>query len=280
MITRGVPATLDVIDEGLEFTRRCGNELMEFSLRTQLVESLRRGGEWDRALAEAGDLAPILEDSEDAYNLVYARTQQALILASRGEPTQAAPLLAWLAQQGRESEAIQLRGGALLAAAAVHLRLGVSEAALALLNECVPTMGAMGSDGEELFPEALRLALACDNAPLAAQMVATIESFAARESLPLHRHVSATVGALLAEARSEHEAALAGLASAAAGWCEFGMPYEEAQALLGQGRCLVALGRAPEATAPLAAAREIFLRLEAKPALAETEELMQQVASA
>ena len=51
----------------------------------------------------------------------------------------------------------------------------------------------------------------------------------------------------------------------------FGVPYEEGHALLGQGRCLVALGRAPEAAAPLAAAREIFARLGAKPALAETD---------
>ena len=280
MLTRRPPATLDAIDEGLEFTRRCGIGIMELSLRTQLVESLRRVGEWDRALAEAGGLAPSLEEVEDAYNLVYLRTQQVLILACRGEPTQAAPLLAWLAQQGRTSEAIQFRGGALLAASALHLRLGESDAALALLKECVPWMSAIASADEELFPEALRLALACDDAPLAAQIVASIESFAARESLPLHRHVLATVGALLAASRGEHEAALAGLATAAAGWCEFGMPYEEAQALLGQGRCLVALGRAPEATVPLAAAREIFTRLGAKPALAETDELIQQMASA
>ena len=60
------------------------------------------------------------------------------------------------------------------------------------------------------------------------------------------------------------------------------MPCEEAQALLGQGRCLVALGKTPEAAAPLAAAREIFARLGAKPALAEAEadELIRQVAPA
>jgi len=45
---------------------------------------------------------------------------------------------------------------------------------------------------------------------------------------------------------------------------------------LGQGRCLVALGRAPEAAAPLVAAREIFSRLGAKPALAETDEWLQK----
>jgi hypothetical protein len=66
-------------------------------------------------------------------------------------------------------------------------------------------------------------------------------------------------------------------AAAAAGWQVFGMPHEEAQALLSQGRCLQALGRAPEASGPLAAAREIFARLGAKPALAETDALLRQV---
>ena len=78
----------------------------------------------------------------------------------------------------------------------------------------------------------------------------------------------------IAAARGEHEAAAAGFADAAARWRDFGVPYEEAQALLGQGRCLVALGRAPEAAAPLAAAREIFARLGAKPALEETEAVL------
>jgi class 3 adenylate cyclase len=65
----------------------------------------------------------------------------------------------------------------------------------------------------------------------------------------------------------------------AEGWREFGDPYEEGQALIGQGRCLAARGRAPEAAAPLAAAREIFARLGARPALAETDAVMQRIAS-
>ena len=64
---------------------------------------------------------------------------------------------------------------------------------------------------------------------------------------------------------------MAGFAVAADRWHDFGVPYEEAQALLGQGRCLVALDRGPEAAAPLAAAREIFARLGARPALEETQ---------
>ena len=84
-------------------------------------------------------------------------------------------------------------------------------------------------------------------------------------------HTGVTCRAPLAEARGEHETAAAGFADAAARWHGFGVPYEEGHALLGQGRCLVALGRAPEAAAPLAAAREIFARLGAKPALTETD---------
>ena len=62
-------------------------------------------------------------------------------------------------------------------------------------------------------------------------------------------------------------------------WGEFGRPNEEGQALLGQGRCLVALGRGPEAVASLREAHEIFARLSAKPALAETEQLLDSPAS-
>jgi tetratricopeptide (TPR) repeat protein len=279
-MTTGARAALDLRNEGLEFARRHGIEVYELAYRAGLVCDLCNVGDWNRALAEAGDLVATLEAAEDILDLLIVRAQRALILACRGEPLEAAPLVAWLAEKGRQSEHRQFGAWALLAASAVRLRLGEPEAALALLHEWVPRMDAMGSDAEEYFPEALRLALACDDAQLAAQIVETLESFAAMESLPLHRYVLATVGGLLAESRGEHEAALTSLASAAAGWCEFGMPYEEAQALLGQGRCLVALGRAQEATVPLAAAREIFTRLGAKPALAEADELIQQVASA
>jgi hypothetical protein len=69
-------------------------------------------------------------------------------------------------------------------------------------------------------------------------------------------------------------------ADAAARWHDFGVPFEEGQALLGQGRCLMALGRTPEAAAPLAAARDIFERLGAKPALIEVDRLLDDVSTA
>ena len=54
------------------------------------------------------------------------------------------------------------------------------------------------------------------------------------------------------------------------------MPWERAQALLGQSRSLIALRRAHEATGLLRDAREIFVSFGAKPALAETDALLEQ----
>ena len=87
----------------------------------------------------------------------------------------------------------------------------------------------------------------------------------------MHERGLASARAALLEHRGDVDEAAAAHAGAASLWREFGDPYEEAQALLGQGRCLMALGRAPEAAAPLAAAREVFARLGARPALKETD---------
>jgi hypothetical protein len=60
-------------------------------------------------------------------------------------------------------------------------------------------------------------------------------------------------------------------AEAAALWAAFGHLSEHGHALLGQGRCLVRLGLADDARAPLSAARTIFKRLAARPLVAESE---------
>ena len=52
------------------------------------------------------------------------------------------------------------------------------------------------------------------------------------------------------------------------------MPWEQAQALLGQGRCLLTLGGPAEAREPLRAARDIFTSLGANPLLADANSLL------
>ena len=59
----------------------------------------------------------------------------------------------------------------------------------------------------------------------------------------------------------------------------FTLVPERAYALLGQGRCLSALGQ-PEAQEPLREARELFASMGYKPALAETAALLERTTAA
>jgi len=83
-----------------------------------------------------------------------------------------------------------------------------------------------------------------------------------------------TARALLAEQRGENAEAAALFTDAAGGWERFEVPWEQAQALLGQGRCLLTLGQSTQAREPLHAARDIFASLGANPVLADVDRLL------
>jgi len=89
---------------------------------------------------------------------------------------------------------------------------------------------------------------------------------------PLQAHALSAARPQLAEAAGEHAQAAILYADAASRWQEFGNVPERAYALLGQGRCLAALGQPP--AEPLRKARELFASMGYKPALAETEALL------
>jgi class 3 adenylate cyclase/tetratricopeptide (TPR) repeat protein len=244
-------------------------------LTVNLVESLGLMGEWDEALAKAAELIPSLEKSDAGSDLVIVRTQEAVLRAARGEAELVKPFVGWLSQQGLRSEIPWIRAYALLAVAPVRLGLGDTDGALATLTEweSLPRPGS-GPNYVAYLPEAVRTALAGHDAGLAARLVEGIESV-----LPMQRSVLCTVRSLLAQQRGEGEAAAAGFADAASRWHDFGVPYEEAQALLGRARCLLMLDLASDATPVLAEARKIFTRLGALPALAVTDDLLGGVGS-
>jgi hypothetical protein len=92
---------------------------------------------------------------------------------------------------------------------------------------------------------------------------------------PLREHAVCAARAQLAEHAGDHARAATIYAEAAAGWQEFGNVPERAHALLGQGRCLIALGDSA-AEQPLRQAAELFSSMGYRPALAETEALLEQ----
>jgi len=271
----GACAERAALVEAHEFVRSHGIETLVFSCRGSMVDSLCKTGEWDEALRQAAILLPQLEAIENVWDMLYLRSLRAMLLSLRGDPAEAAAHVIWIVEKGRESEIGWARAYALVAASAVHLLCGESDAALGLLTECFEPPRAPISIVEAV-PEAVRTAIGGGDDRLAARIVQQVDSLVAASRLPLEQYVMASIDGLVRERRADHEAAVASFAHAAAGWRDFCVPYEEGHALLGQGRCLVALGRAPEAAAPLVAAREIFSRLGAKPALAETDEWLQK----
>ena len=68
-------------------------------------------------------------------------------------------------------------------------------------------------------------------------------------------------------------------AEAADSWRSSANVPERAYALLGQGRCLAALGK-PGAEGPLREAKELFASMGYQPALTETEALLAETAAA
>jgi hypothetical protein len=268
----GPSASLQALEASRELSRRSRMEGLVVSARSMAVRSLYWAGEWDTALAECRDLVPILEEWGDAWGLAIVRYVWSLLLLGRGDAVGAEPLSALALEVARDNPIRGVSAVYLVAAAAARQGVGDDDAACALLEEC---REALRGKGDTVFvyllPLAVRTATAAGDAGLARSLADVVVPV-----LPFSEHVDATLRAQVLEIDGEVAEAAAAFAAAAARWHDFGIPYEEAQALLGQGRCLVALGRAPEPAAPLAAAREIFERLGAKPALVETDALLQE----
>ena len=88
---------------------------------------------------------------------------------------------------------------------------------------------------------------------------------------PLDLFNSQAARAVLTEVRLGPDPALEKYSAVTEAARRFGAVIEEAFALLGQGRCLIALNRPDEAILVLQHARDMFTNMGARPALAETE---------
>jgi hypothetical protein len=99
------------------------------------------------------------------------------------------------------------------------------------------------------------------------------DSSVGERTLALDEHALCASRAQLAEHAGELEEAAALYAEAAGRWLESGNVPERAYALLGQGRCLRALGR-PGAEEPLLEARELLASMGYVPALGEVDGLL------
>jgi tetratricopeptide (TPR) repeat protein len=210
--------------------------------------------------------------AEDWMGQVDLRSAEARMLARRGELSHSG-LMDWIEQavaRARELGESQYLGGLLALAAIAWTAVGEARAAAPLLAELEHVPDVRHTlDYLRSLPDLVRAAIAVGDADLGRRLADGLEPV-----YQLDQHAAVTTRALLAEQHGTHTEAAALFTDAAGRWERFEVPWEQAQALLGQGRCLLSLGRPAEAREPLHAARDIFASLGANPVLADANRLL------
>jgi tetratricopeptide (TPR) repeat protein len=270
----GPAASLAVFEKAITFSKQRGlgesAALLEANCPLPLVEL----GRPEEGLARARRAAAAYESSGDMHSLSEVRAVEAATLAAQGQREGAQAAADWLATAARSSGAADIIVITLSSAAAIVVA-AAPEQARALLAELEKPAGVRESSYyARQLAAMVRTALAADDHALAARLTDGLEP-----RYPLDQHALCAARAQLAEHAGDHADAATLYAEAAAGWGQFGNVPERAYALLGRGRCLIALGEAG-AEEPLEKARELFVSIGYEPALAETEALLEQTAPA
>jgi class 3 adenylate cyclase/tetratricopeptide (TPR) repeat protein len=264
----GPKAALALAQEALEFIRRRGIAEFELSLGARRVTYLVETGRPEEALAECDALAARLEaaGSVDRIEVLCAKLR---VLAEQGNTEPAAADAEQLAETARETGELQRIATAFPAAARRLIARGLRSEAHRLLLELEQTPGIHADINIAThLSELTRCALAVGDVGLARRFAADVEPLT-----PVHQYSISSARAQLAEAAGEFDQAAALYAEAAARWHEFGNVPERAYALLGHGRCLIALSK-PESDEALLEARTLFASIGYGPALTQANSLL------
>jgi class 3 adenylate cyclase/tetratricopeptide (TPR) repeat protein len=272
----GPASVLAACAEGIGFSERRGIRELAMAIAAASLDPLVDAGEWDRALELAESIAGEAEESGDVADLLQSRWSRARVLADRGEGARAAPLADWLVETAREAGGVEDVIAGYTAAAATYATLGRTDRARELLLDIdrMPHVREGPTYPAYLCPM-LRTAVDAGDTALAGRLAGGVEPM-----FPYHRHALLAADAILREARDEQDEAAGRYGEAAERWAAFGVVPERGHALLGRGRCLVALGSGAEALGPLRDAREVFAGLGARPALEEAERLLERATAA
>jgi len=267
----GPARSLATFEAAVAFCRQRGFAVMAAQLEDECTGLLAELGRPAEGLELAGRLVAVHEATGNTHGLTWVRAFEVATRGARGEDEAAPGLVAGLVESAAALSANDVTVEALAAAAAAELESAPEESRrlLALLDQTPG--GRRVPIYARRLPLMLRVALTAGDAELARRLAGGIEF-----RYPLHQHALCTARAQLAEHEGDQAGAAELYRDAAARWHQFGNVSEHAYALLGEGRCLSALGD-PAAEHSLRNAAELFASMGYRPALAETEALLERV---
>ncbi len=269
---QGPARSLTDFEQGITFCEQRGLVESAAQLEANTPGLLAELGRPEEALDRAARLAAAFEASGDMFTLVEVRAVELAIHLVRGRVTDRSGI-DWLIETARKIGTVDINVMA-LAAASAAVAADAPEQAAALLAELQRKPGARETPYyARRLAAMVRTALAVGDPELAGRLADGLEP-----RYPLDEHALWAARAQLAEAVGNHGEASTLYADAALRWEEFGNVPESAYALLGHGRCLVALADSA-AEQPLRQAAELFSSMSYRPALTETEALLEQVAT-
>ena len=259
LVPHDLVAALELADAGVAFDRSRGTQSSHIAAIRQWA--LLGLGRWDELLEAGEALVTSATPLGDRWTVRYAAAPMAIVLSRRGMAREALDI-----RRASSDDAYETRGLFALALVAPRM-LGEMAEAERMLADAVVTWehGDDGFYGCEVAREAVTL----HRLDVLERLISLPE-----RSMVSASHARTTWRAIAAESRGHPGDALDLYQIAAGGWRSFGDPYEFAHALLGAGRCQIALGRSRAAVPHLDEARDIFERLGAAPALAETNALL------
>jgi class 3 adenylate cyclase len=270
---QGPARSLAAFEEGIRFCEERGLAASALFLGANCPGLLVELGRTDEAMERADLLLAALAGTGSAQDPCEVHATQLAVRLAQGRRVTADEVELLIATTRAVGQVdLNALGFAVAAAARVA---EAPEEACRLLAELERLPGVRGSSYyARQLPGMIRTALRAGSVALAEELADRIEP-----RNPLEHHALCDARAHLAENDGDTASAAALHARAADGWREFGNVAEHAYALLGRGRCLVALDDAA-AEQTLQKARELFASMGYERALAETERLLGTIAAA
>jgi class 3 adenylate cyclase/tetratricopeptide (TPR) repeat protein len=264
-------AALRVAEEGLRFADDRGLAEGGAWIRAFRLQAMFQVGQWQELLHEVDELITWAEPLGYSWITLTASYPKAWVLALTGRTSEARRLVHTLKEAGSSMRTVA--ASALVRANSQAIKESPNEMSKAL-DELVAAIRALPGESQELVCELARRAAVVGHRDLLEDCGELMPG-----KLAINRHGRETCAALAAELEERHAEALESFVVSERGWAEFGNPYEQAHALLGQARCLSALGCRDDVALPARKAGELFASLGAEPALRDTKGLIEPATS-